>query len=41
MNSKPEKGVDQQGAFVDRLFPLLEELNSGIFFGDESGVEGN
>jgi len=39
--SKPEEWSDQRESFVDELFPLLEDPNSEVFFGDESGFEGD
>lgn len=39
--SKPDEWEEQREAFVDRLFPLLEDPKSEVFFGDESGFEGD
>lgn len=39
--SKPDEWEEQREAFVDNLFPLLEDPNSEVFFGDESGFEGD
>jgi hypothetical protein len=39
--SKPEEWEEQREVFVDRLFPLLEDPNSEVYFGDECGFEGD
>jgi len=39
--SKPEEWEEQREVFVDRLFPLLEDPNSEVYFGDERGFEGD
>jgi transposase len=39
--SKPEQWGEQREAFVDQLFPLIEDPNAEVFFGDEAGFEGD
>lgn len=39
--SKPEEWEEQREAFVEKLFPLLQDPDSEVFFGDESGFEGD
>lgn len=39
--SKPEQWEQQREAFVDQLFPLLEDPQAEVFFGDEAGFEGD